>query len=526
MIKGLSWGKIRGKVTIMTAGALGLLSIGFFLGLSLQQDEAARLRKTNRILTEVIHKVDQVYVEDVDIPEMVETGINQMVNSLDPFSELLKPQVREEWNIVTQGEYGGLGIVISSQEGVLTVISVMEGTPAYRAGIRPGDRIVEVNDTSTEGWSSQEAVQHLRGEPGSQVRIKIARPGLDDLIEMTLTREKIEIHTVPYVGMLQDDIGYVRLSSFSETAYQELRDAIDSLLEKGARKLVFDLRDNGGGLLNQAVGVASFFLPESSMVVYIKSRIEEYNEEFRTRSRPIVPDTLPVVVLVNRSTASASEIVAGALQDYDRALILGDTTRGKGSVQRIFPLSYGYAIKLTIAKYYTPSGRSIHRAFWSSNSKEKVDTLTYQTLVLKRKVHGGGGVAPDVAFSPPKIPRFVLVAFGKNLFFKFAMQYSLDHPKPNSPQDLDLTEQDLAAFRDFLQNNDVTFSSCEWDQAEPWIRRYLLQEIAEKYFGMKGRYVVMLRHDPVVDSTLRILSNIETLQDLQQFLLSQSSVGG
>lgn len=504
-LKGLLW----------PAGALATLAVGFFLGLSIEGEEAARLRKTNRLLGEVIRYVDQFYVEDVDVPEMVETGIARMVNSLDPFSEFLKPETREEWDIATHGEYGGLGIVISSQNGVLTVISVMEGTPAYRAGIRPGDRIVEVNGESTEGWSSRDAVQHLRGEPGSQVTIKIARPGLDDLIEMTLTREKIELHTVPYAALLPGKVGYVRLSSFSETAYEELRNAVDSLLQAGAQKLVLDLRDNGGGLLNQAVDVLSLFLPPRSLAVYTQSRIEQFNEEFRTFRPPLVPDTMPVAVLVNRSSASASEIVSGALQDYDRAVIIGDTTYGKGSVQRIFSLSDGYALKLTIAKYYTPSGRSIHRPFHKGDQK---DTLEYRTLELKRPVYGGGGIAPDVELQPPEIPRFVLSALGKNLFFQFAVDYAGKHPKPASPDDLALSSQDLEAFRRYLQENGIDFSSCDWDQARDWVERYLLQEIAEKYFGMKGRYAVMLRTDPVMDSTLKILSGFRNLQDLRAWL--------
>ncbi len=506
---------MRVKQFLWPLGALTTLAVGFFLGLSIEGEEAARLRKTNRLLGEVIRYVDQFYVEDVDIPDMMETGIARMVNSLDPFSEFLKPETREEWDIATHGEYGGLGIVISSQGGVLTVISVMEGTPAYRAGIRPGDRIVEVNGESTQGWTSRDAVKRLRGEPGSQVTIKIARPGLDDLIEMTLTREKIEIHTVPYATVLPGGVGYVRLSSFSETAYQELRNAVDSLLKQGARKLVLDLRDNGGGLLNQAVDVLSLFLPPRSLAVYTQSRIDQFNEEFRTFRPPVVPDTMPVAVLVNRSSASASEIVSGALQDYDRAVVIGDTTFGKGSVQRIFSLSEGYALKLTIARYYTPSGRSIHRAFHQDDAK---DTLEYHTLVLKRPVYGGGGIAPDVELTAPSVPRFVLSALGKNLFFQFAVDYATRHAPPPTPEDLALTPEDLEAFRKYLQDHDIAFSSCEWEQARNWIERYLLQEIAEKYFGMKGRYAVMLRTDPVMDSTLKLLEGFQNLQDLRAWL--------
>ncbi len=502
--------------------ALAFFVAGFSVGSMRMSGDARRLTLMTRLFGEVVRKIELLYVDPVDVPDVMERGIAEMVNSLDPFSELLKPEIREDWDILTSGQYGGIGITIGLQDGVLTVISVMEGTPAYRVGLHPGDRIVEVEGESTDGWSTRDAVKHLRGKPGTQVRLKIRRPGVNEPLEVTITREIIQVHTVPYAGMLNARVAYVRLSSFSETAYDEVRQALEDQLKQGATAVILDLRDNGGGLLDQAIKIASLFLPRGSEVVSTRGRARGMSEVFRSTLPPVVPDSIPVVVLVNRATASASEIVTGALQDYDRALVIGDTTFGKGSVQRIYELQQGYALKLTVAKYYTPSGRSIHRDFRKGDRDQGgEDSLTYRTRVLDRPVYGGGGVAPDVELVPPKLPAFLGPAFARGAFFDFAVRYQSAHARPARPEAIQVDDGLLREFLTYLRKEkDVDVNDCDWDQARDWVRRYLRQEIAEKYFGTSGRYRVMLQEDPVVQRALEELARLRNTAALQKRLLS------
>ena len=502
--------------------ALAFFVAGFSLGSMRMSADSRRLTLMTRLFGEVVRKIELLYVDPVDVPDVMERGIAEMVNSLDPFSELLKPEIREDWDILTSGQYGGIGITIGLQDGVLTVISVMEGTPAYRVGLHPGDRIVEVEGQSTEGWSTRDAVKHLRGKPGTKVQIKVRRPGVNEPLDVTITREVIQVHTVPYAGVIRNRVAYVRLSSFSETAYEEVRKALEEELAQGATAVVLDLRDNGGGLLDQAIKIASLFLPQGSEVVSTRGRARGMSEVFRSTLPPVVPDSVPVVVLVNRATASASEIVAGALQDYDRALVIGDTTFGKGSVQRIYELQQGYALKLTVAKYYTPSGRSIHRDFRKGDRDQGgADSLTYRTRVLDRPVYGGGGVAPDVELVPPRLPAFLGQAFARGAFFDFAVDYQRTHSRPARPEDIQVSASLLRKFRTYLRKEkDVDVNDCDWDAAKGWIRRYLRQEIAEKYFGIQGRYRVMLEEDPVVQRALKEIEKAPTTSALRKRLLS------
>lgn len=314
---------------------------------------------TLKMLAEVLDKLESHYVDPVDGREMILKGIEEMVASLDPHSRLLPPEAYEELRIDTRGEFGGIGIVLSMEDDKLTVISPIEGTPAFEAGVEPGDVIVAVDGETTEGMALWEAVQKMRGPKGEPVRISVVREGETDPIEFSLVRDIIPIVSVKS-SVIEPGYGYVRITNFQNETVADLKEAVDELEDKGGRLkgLVLDLRDNPGGLLNEAVGVSDYFLDEG-VIVSVKGRLPEQTQEYKAHSSWWKKRDYPLVVLINGGSASASEIVAGAIQDQKRGTILGTPSFGKGSVQTVEPLRDGYALKYTIFRYYTPNGRAI-----------------------------------------------------------------------------------------------------------------------------------------------------------------------
>jgi carboxyl-terminal processing protease len=398
-------------------------------------------------LQDVVLKVHQKYVEKIDSKQLVDHAIEGMLSILDPHSTYMEKKQYNELMIKMDAQFGGLGIQIAIRDKVLTVMTPISGTPADRAGIQSGDQIVKINGKSTTGISIEEAVGKLRGEPGTDVTITIRRPGEKDL-DYTITRGIIHIKAVPYSNVFNDSIGYVELKEFSNIAGKEVEKAIKELLKKKIKGIVLDLRYNPGGALPQAIEVAEKFLREKSLVVYTKGRMEGQNYEYSSSSTPLIPPEMPMVVLVNYASASASEIVAGAIQDWDKGIIVGDTTFGKGSVQTLLPLDESHHIKLTTAFYYTPSGRCINKpenGIRAKGMKDNADdeeasedstapgapktsgaadstakdTTTYKTKD-GRIVYGGGGIVPDTVIKP-KIPDYLLrLLFLKDAFFSFA----------------------------------------------------------------------------------------------------------
>jgi carboxyl-terminal processing protease len=401
-------------------------------------------------LDNVATKIHQNYVEEMSSKDLIDNAIQGMIHILDPHTTYFDAKDYEELKIHTEGKFGGLGIQISIRDKVLTVMTPIAGTPASRAGIQSGDQIVKIDGKSTAGITIDNAVNKLRGEPGTKITIAIRRNGEIKDIDYTIAREVIHIKSVPFYGVIGDNVGYIQLQTFSEDAGAEVEKAIKDLSKKGITGLVFDLRSNPGGLLPQAIEVAEKFLPKKSLIVSTRGRVRGQNKESYSSKPPILPLEIPVAVMVNYASASASEIVSGAIQDWDRGIIVGDTTFGKGSVQSILPLDPTHTIKLTTAFYYTPSGRCINRpengvrgasdegdvseisddeAISKSDSlhskKSKIDTATYRTK-SGRIVHGSGGIIPDtiVKFEIPSFPIRALLV--KDVFFQFAnIEYPL-----------------------------------------------------------------------------------------------------
>ncbi len=445
-------------------------------------------------LDNVATRIHQNYVEEISSKELVDKAVEGMMEVLDPHTTYFEQKAYEELRIHTEGKFGGLGIQISIRDDVLTVMTPISGTPAERAGIRSGDQILEIEGESTKGIKLDEAVNRLRGEPGSEVEILIGRKGEPRPMTYTITREVIRINAVPFAGILQDGIGYIRLTTFSQDAGDELEKSIKKLLKKDLQGLVLDLRGNPGGLLPQAIEVASKFLPRKSLVVYTRGRAPNQNKDFHVSSNPVMPMDIPLVVLVNRASASASEIVAGAVQDWDRGVVLGDTTFGKGSVQTIMQLDPTHHLKLTTAFYYTPSGRCINRPENTPHSVEEEDvsvdgyqgiddispdqeqeqsdtsatdttataedTTTYRTK-SGRIVHGGGGIVPDTVVDMNSFSQIVKTLFKNDVFFKFA---NVEHPKLKKRdvkigEDFVVDDRIMNEFRAYLDSTDFDYKS-------------------------------------------------------------------
>jgi len=341
------------------------------------------------LLTRVIEEIRAQYVDEdrTDYQELIYGALEGMLASLDDHSQFLDPEMYTEMREETSGQFGGLGIVISLEDGFLTIVSPMDGTPGFRAGLTAGDQIIEIDHESMEGASLQEAVKKLRGAPGTKVALKIRRPGTKEYLEMEIERAIISVETVKDVRMLEDGIGYVRITQFSEPTAGALQKALDSLFEQGMQALVLDLRYNPGGLLTSAVEVGQKFLKKNKVVVSTRGRDEKEAQVFRARGREHYTD-IPMVVLVNAGSASASEIVGGALQDHNRAIIVGEKTFGKGSVQSVLPQQDGSAIRLTTSKYYTPKGRVIHKKGIEPDIVVTLSPEDWQKLMLERE--GGG----------------------------------------------------------------------------------------------------------------------------------------
>jgi len=347
---------VKNKLTFSIL-LVSTLIILLFLGNSPLHNEG--IYPQMELFSKVMAIIQQNYVKEVSVKKLIEGALEGMLSSLDPYSQFMPPEVYQEVKIETEGKFGGVGMVITRKEGIITVISPLEDTPAFRAGIKPGDRIIEIDGESTKGWTTTQAAHKLRGEPGTEVTIKIWREKEEKFLTITLTREIIHIKSVKDPEVLEEGIGYLRISAFREDTDEELRKALEVLKEKRVKALILDLRNNPGGLLQQAVEVSDIFLPPEKLVVYTEGRNRTNRKNYYSRHPALFTSPFPVVIMVNEGSASASEIVAAALKDWKVGILLGEKTFGKGSVQSIIPIDEEYHIRLTTAYYYAPFGECI-----------------------------------------------------------------------------------------------------------------------------------------------------------------------
>ena len=446
------------KIAGLGLGVVVLLFCGFMM--VPESTLLLKISKSIDVFGRVYKEVATSYVDDIDPEKFMEAGIDGMLGTLDPYTVYINKENGDEVDLMTNGKYGGIGVTIGLRDGAVRVISVMDGYSAQRQGVVPGDRFLEISGTKVTGLKPDEIRNLTRGEPGSEVKVLIERDGEPKALEFVLIREEIQVKNVTYSGMVENGIGYIRLERFSRRAGDEVRQSIKELrLNSEVRGLVLDLRGNPGGLLDAAVDVVSKFVPRGSLVVSTRGRRPEADKKYASTEEPLIP-TIPLVVLTDRSSASASEIVAGSLQDLDRAVIVGTRTFGKGLVQTIVPLNYGAQLKITTARYYIPSGRSIQEIDYMHRDRNGIFAVTPDSLRREfktargRKVFELGGITPDSTVEPEADGPMVRELHRKSHFFKFANRYVNEHKKDSITG---VTLGILQAFRTYLEKEKFDF---------------------------------------------------------------------
>jgi len=527
-------------------GALGLVS---FRAAS-DSERYFEIAKNLDIFATLFKEVNTYYVDEITPGKLVKTGIDGMLKSLDPYTNYIPEDDIEDFRTLTTGQYGGIGAVVEKRNGKTVVRSAYEGYPAQKAGLLPGDEILTINNINVDKKTNADISKLLKGQANSVAKLMVTRYGQDKPVEIDITRDKIQVDNVPYYGMLTSDIGYFQLGGFTMDAGREVRNAVVKLKEKGAKKLVFDIRDNPGGLLNEAVNISNLFVDKGLDVVSTKGKVTEWNKTYKALDVPL--DTqIPIAIITSNRSASASEIVSGVLQDYDRAVLVGERTFGKGLVQATRPLSYNSQLKVTTAKYYIPSGRCIqeidysHRADDGALSKFPDSLRTAFKTAAGRTVYDGGGVAPDVDIQDREIADITRVLIQKSYLFDYATRYRAEHATIVPAREFKLSDADYQKFVAYLQGKSMAYSTDaervltdltkkvkeekhyedvkpeldaikrkvaanktnDLQRFKPEIRELLEEEIASRYYYEKGRTEAGFDDDPNIQAAVAVLND-------------------
>ncbi|OFW26468.1 MAG: hypothetical protein A3G21_24015 [Acidobacteria bacterium RIFCSPLOWO2_12_FULL_66_21] len=513
--------------------------VGGFFGSNLLATED-EVSQQYRVFTSALAAIDREYVDAVPSERLVYGAIDGMLHTLDPHSSFFDPKEYAQMRERQEGRYYGLGITIQVIDGDITVMSIFEGSPAYKKGLRRGDVIARIEGVDTKGWLSDQAVKKLKGPKGTTVNISIRRPGYEGLIDMEVVRDEVNITTVQGEFMLDKDTGYVKLTEFSETSDRELGKALSGLTSKGMTRLVLDLRNNPGGALDQAIRISNRFLPRGDLIVYTRGRIANADQDYRATEESGYTH-LPMVVLVNRGSASASEIVTGALQDHDRALIVGERTFGKALVQSVYRIVEGAGVAVTTGRYYTPSGRLIQRP-WDGTFDEylmyglrdQTSERPHQASELKytdagRKVYGGGGIEPDKfvlgsyeGFNPTRFGRQL---FARQSFLNFADRFTAEgdtrlsaanQNRKRISRGFTITDDMMKDFRAMLVSQKVRIDEEAFVKDEAFIRAMIRYEIDSALFGIDEARRNLIAADPQAQFAVTQFPEAERLMQLPQ----------
>jgi len=511
------------------------------------------IAKQIEIFTTLFKELNMNYVDETNPADLMDTAITAMLADLDPYTNYWNQQEVEQAKIQNFGQYTGIGANVFTQKNKIKLLEVYKGYPADKAGLKPGDEIIQIGDDALKDFN-EDAGELLKGAPNSKVTLKYIRQGKTR--QTTLNREAVEIKAVPFYELTPDKIGYIVLSKFNRKASAEVATALKNLKEQGAEKIILDLRGNPGGLLTEAVNVTNIFVPKGEIITTTKSSIEKYNQVYKTQKDPMDTE-IPLAVLINGKSASASEIVSGSLQDLDRAVVIGARSFGKGLVQRPKQLSYGTQLKITISRYYTPSGRCIQALdYWNRDeegnaTKTKVEDYNEFTTRNGRKVYDGGGILPDVTLETSEYSAVTNALIEEQIIFNYATQYYYNQPEI-SLDNFVFTDKDFGAFKQFLKQADFTYETetekelkelmlvskkegyekaiaktqqnmlAEIETAKQKqieakkheIERLLSDEIIKRYHYEEGLYTYYLAHNPEIKKAKEILNNASTYQKI------------
>jgi len=490
-----------------------LLSLGF----TTIRNKDIELVKSLDIYFTLFRELNMFYVDETDPEELVTTSINSMLSSLDPYTTYIPEANMDDFKFQTTGEYGGIGSLIRRSGNQVLIAEPYDGFPAAKAGIRTGDIILKVDGKSASDIPLESVSDQLKGKPGTELKLTIERYGEENPLDFTLVREKISINNVPYYGMLDAGIGYIKLTDFRSGAAAEVEDAFKSLKGNGEMKsLVLDLRTNPGGLLIEAVRICNLFVDKGELIVNTRGKMKEWDSEYITSNQPIDKD-IPIVVLINRASASASEIVAGALQDLDRAVIVGQRTFGKGLVQTSRHLKYNAQLKVTTAKYYIPSGRCIQALDYSHRNEDGSVGVIPDSLISEyntrngRLVYDGGGIQPDFEIIPEMLSEIALQLYTQNMFFNFATRYRCTNEDIDSPESFSLLDSEYELFEVFLEEQEFEFKTA----SEKAFAELMKTAKREKYYDIAEEEFVLLQNK-LSHNNLQDLDTFET--EIKQLL--------
>lgn len=536
--------RISKIILVVSIALTSVVSVGYV-------DSYFEVSKNLDIFATLFRELNIYYVDGADPGKLMKTGVDAMLESLDPYTNYIPESNIEDYKMMTTGQYGGIGALIQKQGDYVVISEPYEGFGAFKAGLMAGDKILEVDGKSVKGKTTTDIREFLLGQPGTSIELKIERPGTEEPMLKKVVREEVKIKDVPFYSMLKDSVGYIKLNGFTETASTEVKEALLSLKEQNAKSLILDLRGNGGGLLKEAVAIVNFFVPKGTEIVSTKGKIKDWDKTYKAELNPIDTE-IPLVVLIDGGSASASEIVSGSLQDNDRAVIVGTQSFGKGLVQSVRPLSYNSKLKVTVAKYYTPSGRCIQKLDYTHRSEDGIvnevaDSLIseFKTVNNKRPVFDGKGIAPDIKVKREPISDISVSLLTKNLFFGYATDYRLKHESIADASTFDINDNDYQAFVNYLSDKDYSYTTesedllaeledkakeekyfddvkNEYDllkeklthhkkedlfKFKDEITRILSTEIVGRYYYQKGQIEVSLKQDPNIEEAINTLNN-------------------
>lgn len=543
--------KIRFVIAVIFIGGIALISQSF-------KDDYFEISKNLDIFATLFREVNLYYVDEIQPGQLIKTGIDAMLESLDPYTNFIPEDDIEDARFMTTGQYGGIGALIRTRDDLIVIAEPYEDAPAAKADLRAGDVIIEVEGKSTKGKNTSDVVKVLKGQPNTPVKLLIKREGEENPIEKTIMREEIKVNNVPYYGMIDDKIGYIKLTGFTQDAGREVKDALTKLKENPALEgVVLDLRGNPGGLLREAINIVNVFVEKNIDIVSTKGKVKDWDKIYKSLNSP-VDLTIPLAVLVNRSSASASEIVSGSIQDLDRGVVIGQRSFGKGLVQTSRPLSYNTQLKITTSKYYIPSGRCIQAKDYSHRNEDGSVGTVPDSMIKEfstragRKVYDGGGVIPDVSLSVKEYTPISRSVMSNNIIFDFATRYRIKHPEINTAKSFTITPELFNEFSEFIATKEYSYKTeseellTEWqkvaerekyfdaaksefeqlkqkieydkkadiDKSKDQLSELLLDEITSRYYFQKGRIESSFGYDAELKKAVEILKDKTFYKDI------------